>query len=314
MEPVAPKPAFDARLAHIEEQLAYLVERQKKTEELFAELTPMAREMMGVATTKLATLEDEGYFAFGREVVTLGQRIVTGFSPEDVRKLADAIVSILQTVRAVTQPKVLAIASDASEALERANEAEPIGLFGAMRATSDDDVKKGMGVMMEMMRHVGKAAAAIREGRTAAAAAAPADERKAKLAAVLGPRRKEPGPAPKTSERRPAPAPARAPAPAPVAIDGFAFGADGHLSDPSTWTTDLAVKIATRENVVLDEARWAVVKAARADFEKTGASPNIRRLTQEAKLSTKEVYALFPKAPGRTISKIAGIPKPVGCI
>ncbi len=154
---------------------------------------------------------------------------------------------------------------------------------------------------------------AIREGRTAAAAAAPADERKAKLAAVLGPRRKEPGPAPvRPPERRAAPA--RAPAPAPVAIDGFAFGADGHLSDPSTWTTDLAVKIATRENVVLDEARWAVVKAARADFEKTGASPNIRRLTQEAKLSTKEVYALFPKAPGRTISKIAGIPKPVGCI
>lgn len=314
MEPIAPKQGIEARLAAMESQLAYLVERQKKTEELFTELTPVAREVMGVATTKLAALEDEGYFAFGREVISLGQRIMTGFQPEDVRKLADAIIGILETVRAVTQPKVLAIATDASQALEHANEAEPIGLFGAVRATHDDDVKKGMGVMMEMMRHVGKAAAAIRAQREASPAS-PSDDRKVKLAAALGPRRK--------TEAAPAAAPKAAPPPraAPVVakepqdrIDGVAFGPDGHLADPGAWTPELAVKLAAREHIELDEARWSIVKVARADFEKTGQSPNIRRLTQEAQVSTKDVYALFPKAPGRTIAKVAGIPKPAGCI
>jgi dissimilatory sulfite reductase related protein len=43
-------------------------------------------------------------------------------------------------------------------------------------------------------------------------------------------------------------------------------------------------------------------------------SPNIRRITLELGVSTKDVYALFPKAPARTIAKIAGIPKPAGCL
>jgi tRNA 2-thiouridine synthesizing protein E len=31
-------------------------------------------------------------------------------------------------------------------------------------------------------------------------------------------------------------------------------------------------------------------------------------------VSTKELYALFPKAPARTVAKIAGTPKPAGCL
>ncbi len=53
---------------------------------------------------------------------------------------------------------------------------------------------------------------------------------------------------------------------------------------------------------------------ARKDFLENKASPNIRRLTQGTSLATKDIYALFPKAPARTIAKIAGIPKPTGCI
>jgi sulfur relay (sulfurtransferase) DsrC/TusE family protein len=37
-------------------------------------------------------------------------------------------------------------------------------------------------------------------------------------------------------------------------------------------------------------------------------------LTQIASVTTKDIYALFPKAPGRTIAKIAGLPKPAGCL
>ena len=84
-----------ARLDAIDAKLGYLVERQKKTEELFAEMTPIAREVMGAATTKLGELDKKGYFAFGRELMGLGQRVVSGFSPDDVRKVGDAVVGIL---------------------------------------------------------------------------------------------------------------------------------------------------------------------------------------------------------------------------
>lgn len=309
-----------ARLDAIDARLSYVVARQKKTEELFAEMAPILREVMGTATTKLGEMEQKGYFAFGKELLGVADRIATGFAPDDVRQLGDAVVGILQTVRAVTQPRVLEIASDASAVLEKADEAEPLGLLGMVRATRDDDVQKGMAVMMEVMRHVGRAARAVSDERKAE----PAADKKAKLAAALGPRKKkalgvERG-APARAEGPdlgPPPAcavPSGKPREVAAVIEGVAFGVDGHLTDPAEWTPDLAVKIAALQGVELDQARWAVVKVARADFEKTGVSPNIRRLGQGTNLATKDLYTLFPKAPARTVAKIAGIPKPAGCI
>jgi tRNA 2-thiouridine synthesizing protein E len=240
-----------------------------------------------------------------------------------VRKLGDAVVSVLDAVRALTQPEVMAIAAQTGQILAHTEDAEPIGLLGMVRASRHGDVQKGMAVMMEVLRNVGRAAEAM------AAQHAAKDERKMRLAAVLGPRRKralgnERTPAP-VRELAAAPAPengaagcAREPAAAKGAavtiIDGVAFKGDGHLADPSVWTRALAERIAAVEGVALTPERWKLVDAARADFVEKKVAANIRRLTQIAGVSTKEIFALFPKAPGRTIARIAGTPKPAGCI
>jgi len=97
-------------------------------------------------------------------------------------------------------------------------------------------------------------------------------------------------------------------------IDGIAFGADGHMVDAAAWTPTLGAALATAQGVTLTPAHQAVLDAARADFATTGASPNIRRLTQVAGVTTRDLYTLFPKAPARTICKVAGLPKPAGCL
>lgn len=313
--------ALLARIDALSAQVAYLVERQRKQEELFAEMTPILREVMATATTRMDALEKKGYFAFGRELLEVGDRIVTGFTPDDVRQLGDAIVGILETVRAVTQPEVLAVASEASEVLQNADKVEPMGLLGMVRATKNDDVQKGMAVMMDVMRHVGRAAEIVAKRRERA----PEDEKRARLAKIIGPRKRavlgteraapRPGAAPAQRDPGPPPGGAVPAKPAAVAvIDGVAFTADGHLADAAAWSEDLALRIAAAQGVVLAEAQWVVVRFARADFEQTGVSPNIRRITQGTQLATKDLYALFPKAPARTVAKIAGIPKPAGCI
>ena len=302
-----------ARLDGIARNVESLVVRQQKTEELLAEMSPIVKEVMATAIARLDDLEKKGYFAFGRELARVGDRIVQGFSPDDVRQLGDAMVGILETVRAVTQPEVLQIAAEAGEVLQKADQTEPIGIMGMVRATRDDDVQKGMAVMMEVMRHVGHAAKAVKAQR----ATSPEELRRQKLAAVLGPRKKRTlgveRPVPPVVARTQATGVAPGPE-ASAVIEGVTFGADGHLRDPAQWTPDLGVKIAALQGLELDEPRWALVRFARAEFETKGAAPNIRRITQGANVSTKDVYALFPKAPGRTIARIAGIPKPVGCI
>jgi dissimilatory sulfite reductase related protein len=309
-----------ARLDEIGRQVEYLAARQRRQEELFAEMTPILREAMAVATTRLDELEKKGYFAFGRELVGVGARVIESYSPEDVRALGDAARSILDTVKALTQPEALAIIEEASGVLQRADEAEPIGIIGMVRASGSEEVQRGMSVMMELLRHVGRGAQALADRQRQPAG----DARREKLARATGSRRREAAAQPAAGAARGptrppvapsgcAVAPARKPEAATV-VGGLAFSADGHLIDPAGWTPALAESLASACGVTLDEARWGVVNFARSDFGAAGVSPNIRRITQGTGLSTRDLYTLFPRAPARTVAKIAGIPKPAGCL
>lgn len=310
------------RLDALTAQVARLAERPRQ-DDLYDELVPVLRAMMGSAMGRLDAMERDGTLAFVRELGGVGQKVLANFSAADVRQLGDAVVTILETVRTLTQPDVMRVAADAGDAIQHADSAKPLGLFGMMRATKDDDVQRGMAVMMEVLRRVGHGVNAM------AAKQQHADDKKAKLAEILGPRRgrkvmgtervapvKALPAAPVVKAAPPAPACAVPAKPGQVAavIDGVAFTADGNLVDAAAWTRGLAAALADAERVALTDAHWAVLDAARADFAATGSSPNIRRLTQVAGVSTKDLYVLFPRAPGRTIAKIAGLPKPAGCL
>ena len=52
----------------------------------------------------------------------------------------------------------------------------------------------------------------------------------------------------------------------------------------------------------------------RTEFDEKGDAPSIRKLTKESGVSVKELYQLFPKGPAKKAAKIAGLPKPKGCI
>ena len=306
------------RLDTVLEQLAYLTERQRQQEELISELTPIAKAALGTATERLDVLDKQGYFAFGKELVAVAKKVVDGFSPADVHELGDAVVQILQAVRAMTQPSVLGIATDATSVMEDAAAVKPLGMFGMVRATRDDDVQKGMAIMIEVLRRIGHGANAI------AAKPKQLEDKKARLAATLGSRKQKKAlgiERKRLTAGTPTPPPAQAscavpsaPKPTAAVIDGIAYTADGHLADASAWTRPLGEALAQLQNIALTDAHWAVLEAARADFTTTNVSPNIRRLTQIAGVTTKDIYALFPKAPGRTIAKIAGLPKPAGCL
>ncbi len=318
--------ALHARFDALTAQMNLLVERQRKTEEFLDEMSPILKAAVTSAATRLDGLEKRGYFAFGRELVGVGERIVEGFSPDDVKQLGGAVVGILETVRALTQPEVLRVVADATAVLQNAEQAEPVGILGMVRATNDRDVQRGMAVMLELMRHVGRAAAIVKEKRDAS----PISQKRAKLDGILGSKRSRVlgverkvaapspvAPAPITSATPPLAAcavPSTGPAPVATTLDGVGFGADGHLADASTWTRELGEKLAALQGITMTDAHWGLVDAARRDFEATKVSPNIRRLTQIAGVATKDIYALFPKAPGRTLAKIAGLPKPAGCL
>lgn len=90
---------------------------------------------------------------------------------------------------------------------------------------------------------------------------------------------------------------------------------EGFLKDHTQWDEKIALELAKQEGIPeLTDRHWAVINFMRKEYEEKGDGPSIRRLTKQSGVPTKELYQLFPKGPAKKAAKIAGIPKPTGCI
>jgi TusE/DsrC/DsvC family sulfur relay protein len=96
---------------------------------------------------------------------------------------------------------------------------------------------------------------------------------------------------------------------------------EGYITDISLWTRELAIKIAEEENIEMDDDHWEVVNFLRNYYEEYQIAPAIRVLIKAIKRTmgpekgnSKYLYELFPYGPAKQACKIAGLPKPTGCI
>ncbi|VAX28153.1 tRNA 2-thiouridine synthesis protein TusE [hydrothermal vent metagenome] len=90
---------------------------------------------------------------------------------------------------------------------------------------------------------------------------------------------------------------------------------DGNLANLSDWNEDVARELAKSEGIEeLTDRHWQVINYMRKVYQENGDAPSIRKLTKESGVETKELYSLFPKGPAKKSAKIAGLPKPKGCI
>jgi len=119
--------------------------------ELFADMTPLTDHVMDVTTDRLVALDQKGYFGFAKSGLHVLDKIVTGFSEEDVEALGDNIVLILETVKEMTQPDVMAALYHMIEAVQRQQQlmegepAKPPSLFQLARRLRDPEIRRGMG-------------------------------------------------------------------------------------------------------------------------------------------------------------------------
>lgn len=91
--------------------------------------------------------------------------------------------------------------------------------------------------------------------------------------------------------------------------------AEGFFRKPEQWTRDMADAIAAENGIPeLTERHWQVIDYMRDTYLETGSGPSIRSLGKLSGVPIKELYGLFPKGPAKLAAKIAGIPKPRGCI
>ena len=90
---------------------------------------------------------------------------------------------------------------------------------------------------------------------------------------------------------------------------------DGFIVDPALWSQDIVEVFGKLEGVEnLTEKHWKVINYLRDYFQKFGIAPMIRKLCKDTGFTLKEIYELFPSGPAKGACKLAGLPKPTGCV
>lgn len=133
-----------------------MLDQLESLSDLMETMGPLSQEAFDKTVTLLQSLETRGYFTFAKGGAQIADNIVTSFDEEDVKRLGDNVVLILNTVKDMTQPEILSfirnfMANVELEAEKPLNISLP-ALLGQMR---DPQVRRGLGMTMRALRVVG---------------------------------------------------------------------------------------------------------------------------------------------------------------
>jgi tRNA 2-thiouridine synthesizing protein E len=95
----------------------------------------------------------------------------------------------------------------------------------------------------------------------------------------------------------------------------FQLDPDGFMVEPLLWTDEVARAIALDEGIEeMTEDHWKVVNFIREHWKQHDLAPAVRLICTELGLNVRSIYRLFSSGPARGACRIAGLPKPDGCV
>jgi uncharacterized protein YjgD (DUF1641 family) len=130
----------------------------ESTADFLKDASPIMNEMIIDMIKKLHEFDQKGYFEFFTEAGNIMDNVVTHFSREDVRLLADNIVPMLETVKSLTQPEMLKSVNNAVKIFSRLemDSAPEYSIWKLMREMNKPEMKRAIGFMVTFMKSMSK--------------------------------------------------------------------------------------------------------------------------------------------------------------
>lgn len=144
-----------SRLLRNVRNLEQLLDQLESLQDLMKDMQPIVHDAFLVAVDKLDEMDKKGYFPFLQESLRIIDNIVTNFSPEDVRALADNIVTILLTVKQLTQPDIMELLQELTDTYREVQtqpEKVDISTRAILRQMRDPHVRRGLALTMQILR------------------------------------------------------------------------------------------------------------------------------------------------------------------
>jgi tRNA 2-thiouridine synthesizing protein E len=91
---------------------------------------------------------------------------------------------------------------------------------------------------------------------------------------------------------------------------------EGFLVRAEEWNKDVAEILAKEEEGIknLTEDHWKVIEFIRNYYLKKNIAPMVRSVCKTTGFKLRYIYDLFPSGPAKGACKVAGLPKPDGCV
>lgn len=126
--------------------------------DLLKDVGPIANEVIIDTTKKLHEFEQKGYFEFMKEAGAIIDNIVTHYGINDVRMLADNVVSILDTLKNLTQPEMLKSMDTAVKVFSNmeTQDIPEYSIFRVMREINKPEMKKAWGFLLTFLKNMSK--------------------------------------------------------------------------------------------------------------------------------------------------------------
>jgi tRNA 2-thiouridine synthesizing protein E len=102
-----------------------------------------------------------------------------------------------------------------------------------------------------------------------------------------------------------------------VEFEGNTFNVDedGFIDDFNNWNESWVTYVKSTEGIEeLTDEHWKVINVLQDYYKKNGIAPMVRILSKVTGYKLKYIYELFPSGPGKGACKMAGLPKPTGCV
>ncbi len=138
------------------DKFTYVMDTFDSVYDLMQDLGPVVREVIIDTIRKMAEMEQKGYFEFFTELMRAMDTVVTHYSGEDVKLLADNIVTIMDTVKNMTQPDMLQAMNNAVTVFQKleVDDIPEYSLWKAMKEMRSPEMKKGIGFMITFLKNL----------------------------------------------------------------------------------------------------------------------------------------------------------------
>ena len=124
--------------------------------DFFADAKPVTKELFSTTLEKLDEFDQKGYFQFIKELLNVADRIVGHFPEEDVKLLGDNIITILETVKELTQPEMLAAINNAVGIYKNLDPKDipQYSIWKVMREINTPEIKRGIGFVITFLKKI----------------------------------------------------------------------------------------------------------------------------------------------------------------